>query len=102
VSRHFVRLVRHANQLKVGSCGRAVEDVQRALGIEPSGVYGKDTRRAVFVFQHDHNGLTANGIVDPHTWYRLFPDEPLRPTRTLATCRRSGCMTSGTWRPRWL
>ena len=23
--------------------------------------------------------LTVNGIVDPHTWYRLFPDEPLRP-----------------------
>lgn len=31
----------------------------------------------MFVFQRDH-GLKANGIVDPHTWYRLFPDQPLR------------------------
>jgi integrase len=79
VSRHFVRMVRHANQLKVGSKGRAVKDVQRALGIKPSGVYGTDTRRAVFEFQRDHGGLTANGIVDPQTWYRLFSDLPLRP-----------------------
>ena len=80
VSRHFVRLVRHANQLKIGeSQGQTVEDVQRALAIEPSGVYGQDTRRAVFVFQRDQEGLIANGIVDPHTWYRLFPDQPLRP-----------------------
>jgi hypothetical protein len=79
VSRHFTRLVRHANQLKVGSQGRAVKDVQRALGIEPSGAYGKDTRQAVFEFERDQGDLTANGIVDPHTWYRLFPDQPLRP-----------------------
>lgn len=39
------------------------------------------TRRAVFVFQRGHEGLTANGIVDPHTWYQLFPEQPLRPYR---------------------
>jgi hypothetical protein len=44
VSRHFVRLVRHANELKIGSRGQAVEDVQRALGVESSGVYGQDAR----------------------------------------------------------
>jgi integrase len=54
-------------------------DVQRRLGIEPTGVYGKDTRRAVFELQRDQDGLTANGIVDPRTWYRLFPEQPLRP-----------------------
>ena len=37
VSRHFVRLVRHANELKVGSMGKAVMDVQQRLGVEPSG-----------------------------------------------------------------
>jgi integrase len=79
VSRHFVRLVRHANELKIGSHGPAVEVVQRALGVESSGVYGQATRRAVFVFQRGHDGLIANGIVDPHTWYQLFPDQPLRP-----------------------
>ena len=69
---------RHANQLKLGSQGQAVE-VSAALGIEPKGVYGQDTRRAVFVFQQEQDPLIANGIVDPATWYRLFPDEPLRP-----------------------
>ncbi|MGW9207982.1 hypothetical protein ACWGR4_13435 [Embleya sp. NPDC055664] len=28
-------------------------------------------------FQHRH-GLTINGMVDPHIWCRLFPDDPLR------------------------
>jgi len=31
------------------------------------------------VFQRGHEGLTANGIVDPPTWCRLFPEQPLRP-----------------------
>ena len=79
VSRHFKALVRNANQLKVGSTGRAVIDVQRALSIEVTGQYDKDTRGAVYVFQRDQKGLTVNGIVGPGTWYRLFSDAPLRP-----------------------
>jgi len=47
VSRHFVRLVRRANELRLGSQGRAVTDVQEALGVTPSGVYGKETKQAV-------------------------------------------------------
>lgn len=78
VSRHFVRLVRQANQLKVGSRGEAVKDVQRRLGVELTGSYGKDTRQAVCCFQQDHDDLTANGIVGPDSWYRLFPEQPLR------------------------
>ena len=55
-------------------------NVGRALmAVEPSGVYGQDTRRAVVVFQRHHDGLTANGVVDPRTWDQLFPDQPLRP-----------------------
>ncbi len=77
VSRHFARLVRHSNQLKLGSQGQAVKDVQCALGLAASGVYGQDAQRAVYEFQRAHE-LTANGIVDPHTWYWLFPDDPLR------------------------
>jgi len=77
VSRHFVRLVKRANQLKVGDIGGAVRDVQARLGLAVTGVYGKDTLSAVWQFQRDA-GLVANGIVDPHAWYRLFPDEPLR------------------------
>jgi integrase len=78
VSRHFVHMIRNANQLKLGSQGQAVEDAQRVLGVEPTGVYDDDTRRAVLGFQQGCDGLTASGLVDPHTWYQLFPDEPLR------------------------
>jgi integrase len=78
VSRHFVRLVKQANRLRVGSRGRAVKDVQRALGLAPSGVYDKDTASAVWALQKAQ-GIKTNGIVDPHIWYRLFTDNPLRP-----------------------
>ena len=43
----------------------------------PSGSYDDGTRRAVWTYQRDH-GIKANGIVDPHSWYRLTPDQPLR------------------------
>jgi integrase len=79
VSRHFVRLVRRANTLRAGDRGEAVMDVQAALGLAVDGVFGVETRRAVAEFQREHELRTANGIVDPHTWFRLLPDEPLRP-----------------------
>jgi Putative peptidoglycan binding domain len=77
-SRYFARLVRQANQLRLGSQGQAVRDVQEALGAPATGRYGKDTRQAVWRFQ-EAQSFTVNGIVDPHTWYRLFPEKPLRP-----------------------
>jgi integrase len=78
VSRHFERLVRQANRLKTGGQCQAVEDVQRATGTPVTGIYDETTRAAVWRFQKVQ-GLKANGIVDAHTWYRLFTDEPLRP-----------------------
>lgn len=78
VSRHFVRMVKRANTLRVGDQGQAVADVQRALGFTESGVFDDELRRAVFDFQRER-GLTVNGIVDPHTWYLPAPNEPLRP-----------------------
>ncbi len=77
VSRHFVRLVRRANQLRLGDRGQAVTDVQQTLGLIPSGVYGRDTRDAVRAYQRAQ-GLPVTGVVDPHIWYRLFPNQPLR------------------------
>ena len=77
VSRHFVRLIRRANELRLGSRGRAVADVQEALGVTPSGVYCKETKQAVMAYQQTRE-LAPTGVVDPHTWYRLFPDAPLR------------------------
>lgn len=63
-------------QLKLGSQGQAVEDVQRPLCMPTATRYDQTTRMAVWRFQQTQ-GL--NGIADPHTWYRLFPEEPLRP-----------------------
>jgi integrase len=78
ISRSFDRLVRQANQLKLGDHSQAVRDVQEALGVAATGTYDRTTRTAVWRFQ-EAQGLKGNGIVDPHTWYWLFPEQPLRP-----------------------
>jgi site-specific recombinase XerD len=57
VSRYFERLVREANQLKLGSQGRAVEDVQRALEVPAPDIYDKD---------HSHGRLALPGGTGPH------------------------------------
>jgi integrase len=78
VSRHFARLVERANQIKLGDTGPAVTDVQACLGVAVTGTYDKATRLAVYRFQSPCGGLIVNGIVDPQTWFRLFPDSPWR------------------------
>jgi integrase len=78
VSRHFVALVRDANQLKLGNTGPAVSDVQVRLGVADTGTYDKATRLAVYRFQWTAGDVVVNGIVDAQTWYRLFPDHPWR------------------------
>lgn len=42
-------------------------DVQRKLGINADGVYGKQTHDAVLAFQKAHPDLVADGIVGPKT-----------------------------------
>jgi peptidoglycan hydrolase-like protein with peptidoglycan-binding domain len=61
--------------LRVGSRGPAVAAVQRALGIRADGVFGKQTRRAVRVFQA-RRGLEVDGIVGPQTRAALFSATP--------------------------
>ena len=78
VSRHFGRVIKRANTLRIGDTGPAVEDVQATLGLVIDGHFGPLTRGAVNGFQRVH-GLKVNGIVDAHTWYLLFPEHPLRP-----------------------
>jgi lysozyme family protein len=56
--------------IKKGSRGPAVVKLQRWLGLNPDGVFGPATRRAVRRFQRRH-GLTADGIVGPATWRAL-------------------------------
>ncbi|OKH49784.1 hypothetical protein NIES2101_20335 [Calothrix sp. HK-06] len=52
--------------LNPGSAGAAVSQVQRRLGIAPTGYYGTITERAVRNFQLN-NGLLADGRVGPQT-----------------------------------
>ncbi|MBT2523907.1 hypothetical protein J7E91_00295 [Streptomyces sp. ISL-99] len=58
VSRHFVRLIKRANTLRVGDEGPAVADVQRAFDLPVTEAFDDQLRRAVFAFQRQQ-GLTA-------------------------------------------
>jgi peptidoglycan hydrolase-like protein with peptidoglycan-binding domain len=59
------------NILGFGSRGPAVSEVQRALGVQPTGYYGHTTTRAVREFQA-RNGLRVDGVVGPQTRRALF------------------------------
>ena len=53
--------------LKLGSKGKAVEDLQKYLKIKVDGDFGPKTEQAVKKFQTSKN-LTADGIVGEKTW----------------------------------
>lgn len=57
--------------LELGSKGDDVKKMQRALGIEDDGIFGKDTKTAVINFQRK-NGLVPDGVVGPLTQKKLF------------------------------
>jgi peptidoglycan LD-endopeptidase CwlK len=57
--------------LKLGSKGKDVERIQRALKIKVDGIFGKQTEVAVKAYQK-RKGLVVDGIVGPKTWNMLF------------------------------
>ncbi|MED5050675.1 peptidoglycan-binding domain-containing protein [Anoxybacillus rupiensis] len=57
--------------LKVGSRGKDVERVQRAVGVTPDGIFGQQTEAAVKAYQK-RKGLMVDGIVGPKTWNMMF------------------------------
>ncbi|WP_445506754.1 M15 family metallopeptidase [Niallia sp. 03190] len=57
--------------LDIGSEGKDVQRVQRAVGVDPDGIYGKGTKKAVQAYQKRH-GLTADGITGKNTWNVMF------------------------------
>lgn len=61
------------NSLKLGSKGKDVERIQRTLGINVDGVFGKETEAAVKAYQK-RKGLTVDGIVGQQTWNVLFKE----------------------------
>lgn len=75
--------------LRRGSKGELVKSVQEYLndeigaGLEPDGIFGAETEKAVKKFQEKH-GLTQDGVVGPKTWAELGvvpekPDDPGKP-----------------------
>jgi putative chitinase len=57
--------------LKIGSKGEEVKQLQTKLGLVSDGHYGALTATAVKKWQAA-NGLTADGIVGPGTWNKMF------------------------------
>jgi LysM repeat protein len=57
--------------IRNGSTGKDVERIQRALGINVDGIFGKQTEAAVKAYQKRHS-LSIDGIVGKETWNTLF------------------------------
>jgi putative chitinase len=71
---HFVSIYYIKNKdmlLKNGSEGAEVKKLQVKLGVEAVGKFGPKTEAAVKAWQKA-NGLTADGIVGPGTWNKMF------------------------------
>jgi putative chitinase len=57
---------------KLGSTGAGVKEIQAKLGLNPDGIFGDDTAKAVKAWQKS-NGLLDDGIVGSMTWSKMFP-----------------------------
>lgn len=57
--------------IKVGSEGKDVERIQRAVGVTADGIFGNATKKAVQAYQKRH-GLDVDGIVGKNTWNKMF------------------------------
>ena len=57
--------------IEIGSKGKDVERIQRAVGVKPDGIYGKATAAAVKSYQK-RKKLSADGIVGAKTWAVMF------------------------------
>lgn len=61
--------------LKNGCKGEDVKTLQKLLGLNPDGVFGPNTQKAVKEYQQN-NGLYPDGVVGPKTWTKLIPKQP--------------------------
>ena len=56
--------------LRLGDYNNSVKELQKILGIQSDGHFGKGTQNAVKKFQSENN-LVVDGIVGPTTWERI-------------------------------
>lgn len=71
VKKQETPIVKFPGILKQGSKGNDVQRVQRAVGVNPDGLFGSETKKAVQAYQKRH-GLVADGIVGEKTWKVMF------------------------------
>ncbi|WP_407690652.1 peptidoglycan DD-metalloendopeptidase family protein [Salinibacillus xinjiangensis] len=57
--------------IQVGSEGKDVQRIQRAVSVTPDGIFGPVTEKAVKKYQRRH-GLKVDGLVGPKTWAMMF------------------------------
>ena len=57
--------------IEIGSKGKDVERIQRAVGVKPDGIYGKGTAAAVKAYQK-RKKLKVDGEVGAKTWAVMF------------------------------
>lgn len=69
-SAHLPTLTEAYPVLAKGVKGKAVERIQKLLGVDADGWFGDKTEKAVIAFQRAHK-LHADGIVGPYTWDAL-------------------------------
>lgn len=68
---------------KIGSPkSEVVRQIQKALHLVPDGIYGINTRDAVWAFQAE-NGLKPDGVVGPATLAKLIPCRWKKSKRTI-------------------
>lgn len=75
--------------LKRGDNNEDVKKLQVRLGVDPIGNFGPKTEEAVKAFQ-SANGLTADGVVGPGTWAKLFPQSAPAPAPAAVVVPTSG------------
>ncbi|MFB1098185.1 N-acetylmuramoyl-L-alanine amidase [Terribacillus sp. JSM ZJ617] len=57
--------------IRKGSKGKDVERIQRAVNVKVDGIFGSGTEAAVKAYQK-RKGLSADGVVGPATWNKMF------------------------------
>lgn len=70
--------------LKLGDRSTDVKSIQAELKVAVTGDFDNETELAVKKWQAE-NGLSADGVVGPNTWNKLFPEDRVNEPLTVVT-----------------